>query len=504
VDPSTLELLTLLVDQGPTARIMALFTCRPEFPLPWPGRAHLTQLTLTRLPRRQVVELVGRVTRGKALPAAVLEPIVDKTDGVPLFVEELTKSVLESGLLREADDHYALVGPLPPLAIPATLQDSLLARLDRLAPVREVAQPVATLGREFPYDLLRAVAPMDEATLQQALRRLVAAELLYQRGLPPQASYVFKHALIQDAAYASLLRSRRQQFHARIARVLVEQFQAMTETQPEVVAHHYTEAGLAQPAIRFWRRAGERAAARSANAEAVVHLRRGLALLPSLPETMEPADHRARQELALQLALGPALRVTQGLATREGERAYVRACTLARRVGDTRLLFLALWGLSTICATQFAFRAARELAAEALALPQAQPEGPLLVAVHRQLCGLATFQGELRAAARHRDQALAAYEPGQHQEHARLFGLDQGVLALAYGGLLRWPLGYPDQARAASRAAVDLARRLEHPSSLGLALNYACATHALMRDVSATRELAEAGLALACQHGQTT
>jgi predicted ATPase len=217
VDPTTLEFLSLLVDQGPTARILTLFTCRPDFSPPWTGRSHVTQVTLPRLPRRQTAEMTVRVAHGKALPPEVLEQVAAKTDGVPLFVEELTKMVLESGLLQERVEHYALTGPLPPLAIPATLHDSLMARLDRLAAVKALAQLGATLGREFPFELLQAVSPWDEGTLQRGLHQLVAAEFLYQQGLPPQATYLFKHALIQDAAYQSLLRSTRQQYHQRIA-----------------------------------------------------------------------------------------------------------------------------------------------------------------------------------------------------------------------------------------------------------------------------------------------
>ena len=243
VDPSTLEFLTLLVDQGPTARILALFTCRPDFSPPWTGRSHLTQVTLNRLPRRQAAELTGRVAHGKALPPEVVEQVVAKTDGVPLFVEELTKMVLESGLLQEREERYELTGPLPPLAIPTTLHDSLMARLDRLAAVKGMAQLGATLGREFSYELLQAVSPWDEGTLRHGLHQLVAAEFLYQQGLPPQATYRFKHALIQDAAYQSLLRSTRQQYHQRIAQVLKARFPERCETQPELLAHHYTEAG---------------------------------------------------------------------------------------------------------------------------------------------------------------------------------------------------------------------------------------------------------------------
>jgi class 3 adenylate cyclase len=236
VDPTTLEFLTLLVDQGPTARILVLLTFRPDFSAPWTGRAHLTQVALPRLPQRQAAEMTGQVAHGKALPAAVVEQVVAKTDGVPLFIEESTKMVLESGLLQERDDRYELTGPLHPLAIPATLHDSLMARLDRLVTVKALTQLGATLGREFSYALLRAVAPWDEGLLRQGLHQLVAAELLYQRGVPPQATYTFKHALIQDVAYQSLLRSTRQQYHQRIAQVLEWRFPELCETQPELVA----------------------------------------------------------------------------------------------------------------------------------------------------------------------------------------------------------------------------------------------------------------------------
>jgi predicted ATPase len=315
VDPTTLELLSLLVDQGPTAHILALLTFRPDFSPPWTGRSHVTQVTLNRLPRRQAAEMTGRVAGDKALPAEVVAQVVAKTDGVPLFVEELTKMVLESGLLQEREECYELTGPLPPLAIPATLHDSLMARLDRLATMKGLAQLAATLGREFAYDLLQAVAPWDEGTLQQGLHQLVAAEFLYQQGLPPQATYRFKHALIQEAAYQSLLRSTRQQYHRRIAQLMEVRFPESCETQPELLAHHYTEAGLSAQAIPYWQRAGQQALQRSANLEAVRHLTIGLGLLAPLPDT--PA--RAQQELDLQLALGTALSATKGIAAPEVE-----------------------------------------------------------------------------------------------------------------------------------------------------------------------------------------
>src|SRR5438067_413419 len=254
VDPTTLEFLSLLVDQGPTARILALLTFRPDFPPPWTGRSHLTQVTLHRLPRQQATEMTDRVAHGKALPPEVVEQVVAKTDGVPLFVEELTKMVLESGLLQEREECYELTGPLPPLAIPATLHDSLMARLDRLATVKSLAQLGATLGREFSYELLQAVLPWDEGTLQRGLQQLVEAEFLYQQGLPPQAIYFFKHALIQEAAYQSLLRSTRQRHHQHIAQVVEARFPEMCEAQPELLAYHYTEAGLTEQAVHYWQR----------------------------------------------------------------------------------------------------------------------------------------------------------------------------------------------------------------------------------------------------------
>jgi class 3 adenylate cyclase len=372
-DPSTLELLGLMLDRVPTARLLLVLTARPEFHPPWAPRSYVTQLTLTRLPRHQSEEMVVRVTGGKPVPPEVLAQIVAKTDGIPLFVEELVKTILEAGLVQEDAGRYVLTGPLPPLAIPATLQDALMARLDRLAVVKDVAQLGAVLGREFTYEILQAVAPLDEATLQQALARLVEAELLYQRGLPLQATYIFKHALIQDAAYQSLLKSTRQQLHQRIVQVLEARFPETAETQPELLAHHCTEAGLSAQAVPYWQRAGERALQRSANFEAVSHVTRGLEVLTALPETHE----RTHQELALQLTLGPALAATKSQQAPETARTYARACELARQVGDTPQRFPALWGFWYAHMAQGQWQRAWELGEEFLGLAQ-QRQDPLL------------------------------------------------------------------------------------------------------------------------------
>jgi class 3 adenylate cyclase len=344
VDPTTQEFLTLLVDQGPTARILALFTFRPDFRPPWTGRSHLTQVTLPRLPRRQAAEMTGRVAHSKALPPEVVEQVLAKTDGVPLFVEELTKMVLESGLLQERDDRYELTGAFPPLAIPTTLHDSLMARLDRLAAVKGLAQLGATLGREFSYDLLQAVAPWDEDTLQRGLHQLVAAEFLYQQGVPPQATYLFKHALIQEAAYQSLLRSTRQQQHQHIAQVLEARFPEVCEMQPELLAHHYTQAGINAQAIPYWQRAGQSAVQRSANVEAVAHFRKGLALLATLPDS--PA--RLQQELDLLTSLGPVLTTTSGPGLPAVEEVYSRARVVPTGGGAPAALPGALGALAVL------------------------------------------------------------------------------------------------------------------------------------------------------------
>ncbi len=338
-DPSTLEVLTLLIDQVPTARLYLLLTFRSEFTPPWGTRSHVSHLVLNRLGRTQITQMIEKVAGGTLLPPEVAQQIVAKTDGVPLFVEELTKMVVESVGATDRSSFSSL-------AIPTTLHDALMARLDRLNTAKEIAQVGATLGREFGYALLHAVSPLDEATLRKGLTQLVEAELLYQRGFPPQARYVFKHALIQDAAYQSPLRGTRQHYHRQIAKVLEEQFAETRETQPELLAHHYTEAGLIAQAIPYWQRAGQRATQRSAYAEAITHLTQGLALLKVLPDTPE----RAQQELMLQGALGVPLQATKGYAAPAVQRAYARARELWQQQGkkdEARQLLAEIYGWFT-------------------------------------------------------------------------------------------------------------------------------------------------------------
>ena len=500
VDPTTVEFLHLLLDQSSAARLLIVLTCRPEFSPPWGVRTYLTPLTLHRLPPAQAREMVAQMTSGKPLPLEVTQEIITKTDGVPLFVEELTKTVLESGLLREEADHYALTGPLPPLAIPATLHDSLMARLDRLAAVKAVAQLGATIGRSFAYALLRAVSPLEEATLQHGLQQLMDADLLYQQGVLPQAIYLFKHALIQEAAYQSLLRSTRQQYHQRIAQVLEKQFPTIVETQPELLAHHYTAAGLNAQAIGYWQQAGQRAIQHSANVEAVSHLIRGIELLKSLPDTVE----RLQQELTLQITLGVPLMATKGYAAPEVETAYMRARKLCQqaegRSGVTPpVLFPVLHGLYRFYIVRANFQTARELGEQLLTLAQRVQDPALLLEAHMALGIILFFLGEMVPAREHVERGIALYDPQQHRSHAFLYGQDPGVVCRCYAAWTLWHLGYPDQGLKRIHEALTLAQELSHPYSLVFALNIAAMQHQHRRERVATQERAETAILLSTE-----
>jgi class 3 adenylate cyclase/predicted ATPase len=468
IDPSTRELLDLILDQGPTARILTVLTFRPEFQPPWALSSHLTPLALGPLPHQQTRVMVARVTGGKRLPEEIFEQVVVKTDGIPLFVEELTKTVLESDWLREQDDRYELTGPFPPLAIPATLQDSLMARLDRLATVKEVAQLGATFGREFPYELLQAVSPLDDGTLQHSLVQLVRAGFLYQRGAAPHATYLFKHSLFRDAAYESLLKRRRQQYHVKIAQVLEARFPEIAETQPELVAHHCAAAGLGEQAISYWHRAAERANQGSAYVEAITQLHRGLELVKTLPETTE----RACRELDLQTALGTALRASKGYTAPEVRQAYARAHELCERVGDTPQLFRVLRGLHSFYYVRGELQTARQLAEQLLSLAQRTRDAIPRTLAHYALGAILFYQGEFVPAREQLEQGMTLYDSQDHRTSVRLFGFDTGVITLGHLAWTLWSLGYPNQALQRIDKALTLARQVSHPLTLAFALNW--------------------------------
>jgi class 3 adenylate cyclase/predicted ATPase len=497
IDPSTLEMLNLLIERIPTVPMLILLTFRPEFQPPWPTASHMLQLTLDRLSPQQAEHMARYVAGGKSLPANVIQQVIVQTDGVPLFVEEVTKAVLESGLLQEQEEHYTLVGPLTTLAIPVTLHDALMARLDRLGTAKTVAQLGATLGRNFRYEVLRAFAALDETILQEALARLVVVALLTQRGRLPQTVYTFKHALIQDAAYQSLLRSTRQQYHQRIAQVLTEQFPQTVETQPELLAYHSTEADLKEQAIGFWLKAGQRAIQRSANAEAIGHLEKGLEVLEAMPDTPE----RRRHELLLNITLGAPLLATKGYAAQEVGKVFTRARELCSYMEDTPQLFQVLQGLWGFHCVRSELRLALELGEQLVSLAQRLQDTALLLEASGRL-GISLFlRGDLEPAREYLVQSITLYDPSQHRSHAFLYGQDPQVACLCHAAWVLWLLGYPDQALQRSREALELARELAHPFSLSWAHLYAALTHTLRQEWGAAQAQAEALITLGREQG---
>jgi class 3 adenylate cyclase/tetratricopeptide (TPR) repeat protein len=485
LDPTSRELFDQIVDRVQRLPVLLIVTFRPELSPPWIGFPHVTLLTLNRLPQTQVVALVNRITGGRALPAEVLGQIVARTEGVPLFTEELTKAVLESGILRDAGDRYVLTGLLPSLAIPTTLHDSLMARLDRLAPVKQVAQIGACIGREFDYELLAVVVSMPEAELATALDRLVAAELVFQRGLPPAATYVFKHALVRDAAYESLLKRRRQDLHARIAMAIEARFPQLVEAQPELIARHFGEAGLAGQAIPYLLRAGRLATARSANMEAIAHLRSGL----DCAEALGPGAPRPRFELSLQLALAASLIATNGFASSEAEAAFQRAQALSRELQSEADLFAALRGLGHVYHVRGNLPAATSLVEEVAALAKRSPD-PELHAEADHFAGVVSFHlGEFQ---RSRDWLQISAETGENRGgyHFEFYGIDRRVFRCAYIGHCDWHLGYPAGSLKFAEEGLTLAREVSRPFTIALALSYLAMLHQFRREPDAALDAA--------------
>ena len=498
IDPSTVELLGLLIERLASARVLLVLTFRPEFEPPWSGRPHLTLHALNRLGRKETTAMVAEVTGGKTLPDEVLDLIVAKTDGVPLYVEELTKTVLESGVLEEDGEGHVLTGPLPPLAIPASLQDSLMARLDRLAGVKEVAQLAAVLGRTFRSELLATVSSLGEAELNHALDVLVEVELVYRRGVAPDVSYEFKHALIQETAYQSLLKSTKRTYHLRIARALESGYKEIAETEPEVLAHHYTEAGEAARAVDYWTRAGERAAGRSANIEAVAHLRRGLALLEALPGDTAIAE----RELRLLIALGPALMATQGWGTPEVEDTYARARHLAQETNKSGELFPAVWGLWLVAHAGGENRAAMDMHHELFSLAGAEEDPMFLLQAHHAGGSTMCSAGELESAQRHIEDGIALYQPKAHSQQALTYGgHDPCVCAHSLGALNLLMLGRLDQAQRYSEEALSLAHQVGHAPSVAHAYSYRAELCQILGLVGEAEERAEQVLAVAVEMG---
>ena len=482
-DPSTLEVIQLLVEQELTAPLLLLYTARPEFRSLWPLRTHHTQFILNRLSSSDVRSLVGKIVAQKALANETIATVVERTDGIPLFVEELTRAVLDSGSFR-----------LSAGEIPATLHDSLMARLDRLGPAKKLAQLSAVLGTEFSYQLLHAVEPMEEEDLEGGLRDLADAELVNVQGIPPEATYHFRHSLIRDAAYQSLLKSTRQTYHTQIAQVLEKHFADAVETQPELLAHHYTEAVLRAQALPYWQKAGERAIQRSAYAEAISHLKRGLEALEALPDTPE----RVQQELSLQLTLGMALSATQGYAAPEIASVYGRAQHLCQQMGETPRLIPALLGLWRFYLLRAELSKARELAERCLTLVERVKDPARLIIAHDTVGETLYFMGDYARARVYLEQAASQHDPSKRPSRSLM---DPGVSSLLLLGGTLWLLGYPDQGIEKSNEAVRLAEALEQRHNLASALVFNAFVHHMRRDIAKMRQRAEAAVKLARDEG---
>jgi class 3 adenylate cyclase/tetratricopeptide (TPR) repeat protein len=497
IDPTTLELLGLLIERIQAFPVLAVITFRPEFRPPWGGDAHITSLSLTRLTRRQGAAMVERLTGAKPLPETVATEIIARTDGVPLFVEELAKAVLDSGLVRDAGDRWELEAVLRPVAIPATLHDSLMARLDRLAPVKEVAQIGAVIGRQFDYRLLAAAGGRPEEELLAALDQLAASELVFRRGSPPDANYTFKHALVRDAAYHSLLKSTRQRFHQKIARTLEEQFPTTAETQPELLAYHYTEAQLTEQAIDYWQRAGQRASTRSATVEAIAQLSKALDLLESLPPSVE----RDRKELRLRIDLTSPLIASKGMAAPEMGQTITRARALCERLGETTQLFPVLYGQWVFHHVRGQVAKSLEYAKEAARLAEGESsEIPRMVA-HRTLGISLVVLGEPAAARRHLEDGNRLYDARRHRDLALVYGMDFFEVNLAYLALTDWFLGFPDRALMANEETIRFARSLSHASSLCHALCMGAGTlHTFNRQFASAQAIGEELMRVAGEH----
>ena len=464
-DPTTLDLAKLYIQQSPTVSMLNIFTYRPDFMPPWTMRSHMTPITLNRLEQPEAEALVLNHAGGKRLPTEVVRHIIEKADGVPLYVEELTKSILESDALQEKEDHYEISGSLADIVIPASLHDSLMARLDRLPALREVAQMGAVLGREFAYEMLRGVAGLNEKELRNGLRQLVADELLYQRGRFPKARYMFKHALIQDAAYQSLLKRTRQKCHERVARQLEEQFQDTLEAHPELAAHHHAEAGNFEQAARYWSKAGEQARARSANREAIAYLNNGIDAIGKLPDT--PEVHQL--ELSLQLALGNVNIVAKGHGSVEAEAAYERALDLCRQLGDVPELVPTLFGLWRFFVGAKTMQETQTVAAQLNRLSDAGAGVELKVIADYALGYTALCRGELEAAQRYLRNGSDLYELKQRKSAVYRTAQDPGVACRGYLAMTEWLRGKPETAKACMDAGIELAEQIEDPFSLAYA-----------------------------------
>jgi class 3 adenylate cyclase/predicted ATPase len=497
IDPTSRELLDLTVERVRNLPVLLLVTFRPEFQPPWTGEPHVTMLVLNRLDQRSRTALVRQVVGSKALPDDVVAQIVERTDGVPLFIEELTKSVLESGLLREGEGHYVLDGPLQPLAIPTSLHASLLARLDRLASVRQLAQIGAAFGRWFRYTSIRAVCGLPEDELRASLARLVASELVFQNGTPPDAIYTFKHALVQDAAYTSLLRATRQELHRRIAEALETLSPELIDSQPELFARHYIEAAVVEKSVFYLSKAGHNSVARAAIAEAAAQFQKGLDQLTLLPNT----PGRQRQELEFRIASGAVLRAVKGQAAAETGRAYARARELWDQLGSPSEFLQVPYGQSRYHAFRGELDLALRLDEDLLRLSHQRNDAAGLILGHLSRGRSLMLVGSFASSRTHLEEVLALYDPIAHRSLVDQTGILPQVISQAWLGNALFCLGFPGRSLARSNAAIAEAQRLAHVPSLADSLAIGARLLSLVGDDAALGERADQLVSVATEQG---
>jgi class 3 adenylate cyclase/predicted ATPase len=500
IDAETQALLDNLVESLPTARLLLLVNYRPEYQHGWGSKTYYTQVRLDPLPPASADALLQALLGDDPSLAPLKRLLIARTEGNPFFLEESVRALVETSVLAGEPGAYRLTRPLPDIAVPATVQAVLAARIDRLPPdAKRLLQTAAVIGTEVPFSLLQTVADMVPETLYRSLAQLQGAEFLYETHLFPERVHTFKHALTQNVAYQSLLSSTRQQVHRQIAHALETRFPETSETQPELLAHHYTEAALPEPAVAYWQRAGQRASDRSAYLEAVSHVTTGIELLKTLPET--PA--RTQQALTLHIALGAALQVTQGVAAPEVEHAYTQAYALCQQMGETPELAPILLGLWRFYAVRPQLHTAREIGETLMRLAQRTSDPALAVIAHYALGVTWCCHGALPAARQHLEEAIARYTPDQRRAPAFRTGQDPGVACRTHASRTLWLLGYPEQALARVHEALVLAHELSHPFSVAWARCFAALVSQLRRDVLAVHEQAEAAVVLATEQGFT-
>ena len=493
VDPTSLELIKLCVDTADRQKLLLIITSRPGFSPPWADRSCVTHLLLNRLTRSHASAMIKNIAGPLAFPEQVFDQILDRSDCVPLFIEELTKTVIESGLVRAG--HAGTISS-DAQAIPSTLQASLLERLDRMSPVRDVIQSAAAIGREFAFDLLSAVHRLSGNQLKEALRQLASAELIYRHNEPPNESYKFKHALVQDAAYSTLLRDKRRELHARIAKALEERFPERVLTEPEVLAYHFSQAGLIQSAIKYWQAAAQRATEHAASVEAVGYFDKALALLETMAETSE----RDQQELILLIGRGIPLTAIGSYAAAAVGDNYRRAHVLCKRMGTAPQIFPVLQGLYRFYLVSAELTAALDTTTQLLDIADKARDRNLLMEAHQARAFSFGFRGELAPAEEHLDKCLALFDPERFRGRMHLYSTDTATSALCLGALTAWLRGYPDRSVAKTEEALSRARLVDHPYTLAWALSFAAVLRQLRGDASATRELAEECVVLCQRH----